>query len=132
MKKSGPNWLDLHDTTLLELRTLWDSGDLTLTLRAGSESAPNLQIRGLAARLVEWPRRHPWGSSVSINEVRGPTRTADGEAWRLEIEMQSGDAIVLEARQFQLEGVNLGGVNLGTGSPRKLARTPGTLTSDET
>jgi hypothetical protein len=41
----------------------------------------------------------PWGFSVSINEVRGPVATGDDFSV-LEIELQSGDLIRIEAASF--------------------------------
>ena len=95
-------WECLHDATLVEIQSSWESGDITIRLKTGLSSASNASIKGVSGRLVEWPRKHPWGPSISVNEVRGPAPTSDGEASRLEIEMQSGDTIVLEAREFQL------------------------------
>ena len=46
-------------------------------------------------------RQPPWGFSVSINEVRGPAAAGD-DASVLEIEMQSGDLIRIEAVAFSL------------------------------
>lgn len=40
---------------------------------------------------------------MSVNTVHGPTRTTDSEVYRLEIELQSGDLIEIEAQRFVLE-----------------------------
>jgi hypothetical protein len=42
-----------------------------------------------------------WGSSVSIHGVRGPSQVGDGVS-ALEVEMQSGDVIRIEAGTFSL------------------------------
>jgi len=96
------SWERLHDATLVGLECSWESGDVTLRLRTGLPATPRVDIRGLAGRLLLCPRRHPWGPSISVNEVRKPTRSSDNTGWRLEIEMQSGDTIVVEAGEFQL------------------------------
>ena len=48
------------------------------------------------------PRDMPWGRSVSINQVRllGSGR----DRIRLEIEMQSGDTIAVDARRIEAAG----------------------------
>lgn len=51
------------------------------------------------------PAKVSMGPSVSINQVRGPTPTEDG-ALRLEIEMQTGDLLILEAAEFYAMGPN--------------------------
>lgn len=95
-------WVNqLHDATLLGLELLWESGDASLSVRLGSGAITKIALR--SATLLECPRRFPWGASVSIHEVRGPTRT-DGGSLRVEIEMQSGDVLVLEAAEFYALG----------------------------
>jgi len=96
----GFEWWSLHDATLERVELRWHSGEVVLHLRTGVADCPRLQVVGAEARKVECDRQMPWGFSVSINEVRGPVATLDGRAKRIEIEMQSGDAIVLEARDF--------------------------------
>ena len=95
-------WDDLHDAILLDIDSSWDSGEITIRLRTGLSEAREAKIKGVGGRLIEWPRRHPWGPSIYVNTVRGPTPTSDGASSRLESEMQSGDTIILEAKEFQL------------------------------
>lgn len=95
-------WERLHDATLVGLESSWESGEIIVKLKTGLASAPTAELKGFSGRLVQWPRKHPWGPSVSINEVRGPTLAQEDNTLRLEIEMQSGDTIVLEAAEFQL------------------------------
>lgn len=93
----------LHDATLLGLELCWESGDASLKVRSVSQLITKIGLR--ATTLLECPRRFSWGPSVSINRVRGPTRTEDGPL-RLEIEMQTGDVLVLEAAEFFAMGPN--------------------------
>jgi len=51
------------------------------------------------------PQVKDWGPSVSVNNVRGPLNGAAGRK-RLEIEMQSGDVIVIEAAAFDFPQTN--------------------------
>jgi len=58
-------------------------------------------IVATAVRRLECDRQLPWGFSVSISEVRGPTPMQDGAAV-LEIEVQSGDLIRVAAAGLHL------------------------------
>lgn len=95
------SWSDLHDATLEYLRLSWSTGEILVRLRTGIWSCPEVTVRGHAGQRVECPRQHPWGASVSVNEVRAPVEEAQGSV-RLEIEMQSGDLLVLVAERFEL------------------------------
>lgn len=99
MDEESWNWL--HDATLIGVEAFWESGDVCLRLQTGSEG--EVCIQATSCRRLHWSRELPWGPSVSVNAVRGPVRTTDSEVCRLEIELQSGDLIVIEARQFVLE-----------------------------
>ncbi len=80
-----------HDATLLGLHLDWDSRTLRIDFRgAPSRSEPfSITIAGVTQLIV--PAEYPWGRSVSVNEVR----TLEGG--RMEMEMQSGDTIVVVA-----------------------------------
>ena len=91
----------LHDATLLRLAFTWESRCLRATIqRNGTWSLIATRVTAFSTSA-----RHAWGPSVSINEVRGPVSLDDGTA-RLEIEMQSGDTIVVEAERFELRRVD--------------------------
>lgn len=102
MIQSEISWSQLHDATLVRLECRWEDGGITVHLRTGMPSFPHVRIEGIGGRRIDCPRLHPWGPSGSINEVRGPTPLPDGKGSHLEIEMQSGDLIVLEAEGFML------------------------------
>ncbi len=51
------------------------------------------------AVLLACPHENPWGPSVSVNEFRGP-RTLDSGLERVEIELQSGDTLIVEAARW--------------------------------
>lgn len=87
----------LHDWALEELSLDWKSGELILKV-SGYERINRIMCQGL--RHLDMPRENPWGPSVFINECRGPM-SVDGEA-KLEIEMQSGDVIVISAAKILL------------------------------
>jgi hypothetical protein len=96
------SWDQLHDATLLRLECRWADGCTTVYLRTGAPSFPEAQIVATGGRRIECPRFQPWGPSVSVNEIRGPMTLPGEQGGRLEIEMQSGDVIVLEAEAFRL------------------------------
>ena len=82
-------WDDLHDATLVAMEVGWPEGSVTIH-----------RLRGL-----ECPRMEPCGPSESINTVVAPTPLPDGDSRRLEIEMQSGDVIKVDAVSFVLTAV---------------------------
>lgn len=88
-------WNQLHDATLTSIHLDWATGMTTLELRTELSSAPAVAIIAEGTVRLTCPRKCPWGESVSINEVRGPKNI--GDQAQLEIEMQSGDVLELEA-----------------------------------
>ena len=92
-------WGHLHDAALVGIDVDWDSGEVTVRLRVPHHERARITAR--AARLLECPREQPWGPSASVNEVRRIAHGAEPTS-RLEIEMQSGDMIVIVAAIFEL------------------------------
>jgi len=95
------SWAGLHDATLESVELRWSSGEAVLLIRTGDEKHPRRVVVASAVRRLVCDRQMPWGFSASINEVRGPA-VADDDASVLEIEMQSGDLIRIEAGAFSL------------------------------
>ncbi|MGA9869373.1 MAG: hypothetical protein WBQ75_23305 [Acetobacteraceae bacterium] len=86
----------LHDATLLAIEVNWASRSARITFRQHPNRKVHLTASG--ARSVVVPHDAPWGPSVSVNEVRqAGTPAGDGS---LEIEMQSGDVIRVDAEGF--------------------------------
>ncbi len=88
----------MHDWTLLSLRIDWASGDVLIVIR-GPKAEDEIHAAG--ALEIHIPRALPWGPSVSINAVTGPTAVENGLS-SLAIEMQSGDTIKIVARSFNI------------------------------
>ena len=88
----------MHDWTLLSLRIDWESGEVSILIR-GPKSENEILASG--ALEIHIPRALPWGRSVSINAVAGPTIVENGLS-SLDIEMQSGDTIKIVARSFNI------------------------------
>lgn len=98
---TNESWAGLHDATLVAMELRWSSGDGILRIRTGDPTRPLRVVVASGVRRLGWDRHMPWGFSDSINEVRGPVTAADGTSV-LEIEMQSGDVIRVEAVAFSL------------------------------
>lgn len=94
-------WGAMHDATLESMELYWASGEAVLRIRTGDPTHPQCVVVASAVRWIGCDRHLPWGFSVSINEVRGPVAVGD-DASVLEIEMQSGDLIRIEAASFCL------------------------------
>jgi hypothetical protein len=92
----------MHDWSLISIVFEWPSGILNLSFRYGEGHNALLSAINVVELLV--PKREEWGPSVSVNEVTGPFMLANGNH-RLLIEMQSGDIIQIEAKNFTLPGV---------------------------
>jgi hypothetical protein len=90
--------LKLHDATLEKLALDWRAGCAEVLLHAATGV---VTLRASGVTKLACPRLHPWGPSSSVNEVRGPL-ARDGRMV-LELEMQSGDVIVIEAERFGVE-----------------------------
>src|SRR5438067_99169 len=87
----------MHDWVLSSVEFDWESARAEVvfdTYRAGKVA---LIAEGVGDLHV--PQMRPWGPSVHVNEVRQP-RAASGKPRRIEIEMQSGDVITINARSF--------------------------------
>lgn len=100
MATTNEEMRDLHDASLESLELHWSAGETILHVLTGSSVNPRRVIVASSTRRIECDRRMPWGFSRSIHDVRGPT--SSGDAFVLEIEMQSGDLIRIEAGAFDL------------------------------
>jgi hypothetical protein len=96
------NWMELHDASLESLELHWSSGEVILRILTGAATTPRRVIAASSTYKLECGRKMPWGVSESINEVRGPTPVGD-DRFVLEIEMQSGDVIRIEAGAFRVK-----------------------------
>src|SRR5688572_27707260 len=71
-----------------------------MRVRTGDATHPHWVVLATSVCRLACDRLTPWGFSVSINEIRGPTAAGDHAV--LEIEMQSGDILRIEAGAFDL------------------------------
>ena len=93
-----PDFADLHDATRDDVCLDWRTGLVRIAIRLEADEVTHVELHALETRYLACPRREDWGKSTYINEVRGP-RPVDLGGVRLEIEMQSGDVIEVEARE---------------------------------
>jgi hypothetical protein len=85
---------NLHDATLLGLSLQWGK-KAELTARFRSHGHRILTLKVLDVTLLHCSHDNPWGPSVSVNEVRSIAGPRAG-LHRIEIELQSGDTMVVE------------------------------------
>ena len=89
----------LHDASFLRVVLLWDEiAEATLVFRVHGPRTVVLRASGVAS--LTCPHENPWGPSISVNEIHGPFAVREGVE-RIEVEVQSGDTIVIEAASFE-------------------------------
>lgn len=93
--------IDLHDAVLEELRLDYRTGDV-LVVFATADGNVHLTAHGMY--MLRAPRREPWGQGGShcVNKVNGPGPIYFGHrsAVIVEIELQSGDLLEIEAQEI--------------------------------
>ena len=87
----------MHDWTLLSISLEWENGATVLSFRRNGLQLVSVRAEGVSKLVI--PRMNEWGPSVSVNELRGPTKDPPGPQ-TLEIEMQSGDVIKITGTSF--------------------------------
>jgi len=94
-------WENLHDATLKHISVEWREGtcEATLVLSSTPPCLASIKATSLCKLIV--PRAEPWGPSVSVNWA-GLQLQDDGHLYTLEIEMQSGDTISMQARFIEI------------------------------
>lgn len=89
----------MHDWTLIAMTFNWSEGAAVIELIDSQSQSKVLfatGVTGFAGR-----RDEPWGASVSILSCDGP-EPIDGGLSRLKIQIQSGDTLIIEARDFSM------------------------------
>jgi hypothetical protein len=89
-------WGRLHDATLENIVVDWSKGTVQVNFITYFAPIVSIYAQGLSQLIV--PHKFPWGPSVSVNDVHWREAIKEG-IQRLEIEMQSGDTIVIEAKR---------------------------------
>ena len=81
-----------HDATLKSTTVDWESGITTLVFALCAEPARDVTVSVRDTTALNFQRHFPWGKSVSVNSLDVQQFAS---SCRLEIEMQSGDKIVI-------------------------------------
>jgi hypothetical protein len=92
-------WNRLHDATLKRIVFEFEENvcDITLALSAVPPCTGEIRAVGILKLLL--PRASPWGYSNSVNRVFLSENQSDGSS-TLNIEMQSGDVLLIEAKSL--------------------------------
>ena len=93
----------MHDWILLSIVVEWMKGNVTITFETCEFNQVILTAEGLIELFI--PKHDEWGESVSVNKVHEPVQLENGN-YRLELEIQSGDTITLEAKSIHLPNVH--------------------------
>jgi hypothetical protein len=94
----------MHDWLFLELNFFWQDGICSIKLKDSESQIKH--IKCIDVRKLILPRMEPWGESASINGFSGPVKKLGVEL--LSIEMQSGDCIIIEAKEINMPAINNG------------------------
>lgn len=97
----------LHDAVLERVRVDWVNGVVELELSAVVPRRERVVLRAEGLSELVCPRRQPWGRGdhvFYVNDVRVEQPEGSG-ALRVEIELGSGDVIVIAARSVERRAV---------------------------
>ena len=83
---------DYHDATLRNATLDWESGTTTMTFALCADPARETTVTMRETTALKCERQFPWGKSVSVNCL--DVQKLDS-GYRLDLEMQSGDKIVI-------------------------------------
>lgn len=89
----------MHDWVLNNILINWIDGNIEIHLKNNSSEGYILFCKDFSN--IKIPRQNDWGESISINETSKIHTQINGNSSMI-IEMQSGDKIILEAKEFRL------------------------------
>ncbi len=87
---------DLHDAVLTEVRIDWVNHEAALSFR-NADGPVSATVRGCSSIVL--PRDEPWGRSSSVYAVE--SAESESEGIRIELQMQSGDVLVVEGKSVE-------------------------------
>jgi hypothetical protein len=90
----------LHDATLAKIEFDWEIAELLFDFETCISGTPRVQILAFQVSNFICPRKHPWGPSVSVNEIKSEQK---GESTFLLMEMQSGDVFEVICKEYSLK-----------------------------
>lgn len=94
------NTTQFHDWTLVDVVFEWARARVAVALIGPSSTRRVLLAEDVSS--LDMPRKNPWGKSVSVNSVLiADVPGLDEQS--LEIEMQSGDVIRVNAKKIAVQ-----------------------------
>jgi hypothetical protein len=92
--------MQFHDWTLADVVFDWARARVAVALIGPSSARCVLLAEDVSS--LEVPRKNPWGRSVSVNSIF-IAGMPDRDEQSLEIEMQSGDVIRVNAKKIAVQ-----------------------------
>ncbi|HEY9898839.1 MAG TPA: hypothetical protein V6D00_06620 [Pantanalinema sp.] len=96
MKYMDP--FEFHDAVLISIEANWKKAEVVVLMEVESEHV-SVNVSNFSSIFA--PRRLPWGNSFYINETA--LKRENGEV-RFEIEMQTGDVIIISGDSIAVNG----------------------------
>jgi len=89
---------DYHDATFITASVEWKSGSTVMKFELCTQ--PEQQVRLIVRETTDFecPRKFPWGKSESVNQLT--VGVAESGEQRIEVEMQSGDRIIVVGKEI--------------------------------
>jgi hypothetical protein len=96
-------WKNLHDALLTTIELNWATASVNFIITLTEEVGGGATIKCEGLKKLYCPRIEPWGKGEadSINHVDAPVVFTEGFS-RLEIKLQSGDVIEIDAKEITL------------------------------
>ena len=88
----------MHDWVISTINIDYDKNDINITFKTPSG---NQQFIASEFAEVHMPKRNEWGPSSSVLQVEAPKRLRNNN-FEISIQLQSGDTITIEAKEFML------------------------------
>lgn len=89
----------LHDAVLEELEVRWAHRETSAVFRLEKSDGAAVALVAANVTSLHLSRTNPWGPTNAVNEAQLEGNLGQR---RITVEMQSGDVIVIEAREFRL------------------------------
>ena len=89
----------MHDWVLRSITFDWKLGKVSIEFDTYAMKSTVVFFYAEDVSDLHVPRGQEWGPSVSVNEVIGPEKLADGKQ-RIRFEIQTGDIVEITAKNF--------------------------------
>lgn len=88
---------NLHDWTLQTISVDWIQSKVWVICKGSNSQIQQIQVENFIEIYI--PKKETWGKSQSINQL---TLSKKDNHQLLQIEMQSGDTLIIEAKNIEL------------------------------